>query len=168
MSILKEKVSIRFQKVADAQRFFEILRHKNFIYWNAKPKSLQDEIKWLKKNPEKRKQNIEYNFTFLLGKKVVGGGGIKINQHRNYIGEIGYFVDFNYWGRGIASQATRLMEQFAFKKLKLKRIEILMMPQNKASEKIAIKCKYKKEGRLRKYLQKKDKLKDCYLYAKTR
>ncbi len=162
------QVQLRNQRLSDGRRFYEILNSPKFKYFAAKPKSVEDERKWLEGNAEKRKKNLEYNFSILYEGKLVGGGGIKINQHRTFIGEIGYFVDENYWGKGIATKAAKLMEKFAFKKLGLKRIEILMMPQNIGSEKVAIKCGYKKEGMMKKTLEHSGKYKDCWLYAKVR
>jgi len=65
-----------------------------------------------------------------------------------FIGEIGYFLDEAYWGRRITTRAVKILEKIGFKKLNLKRIEILMHPKNVASEKVAIKCGYKKEGKM--------------------
>ena len=163
-----KKIEIRYQQVSDAKRFYEILNNPNFIFFSVKPKSIKDEIKFLKQNVKKRKENFEYNFSVLYNKKMVGGAGIKISQHQKHIGEIGYFVDEKYWGRGIAPQAVKLLEKFAFNKLKLQRLEIRMNPKNKASQRVAIKTGYKKEGLLKKSFNFNGKLVDCYLYAKTR
>jgi len=43
-----------------------------------------------------------------------------------------------------------------------------MDPRNKASEKVAIKCGYKKEGTLKKSIKMGDDFLDTYLYAKVR
>ncbi|MDP2944244.1 MAG: GNAT family N-acetyltransferase [bacterium] len=162
------KVSIRYQQVKDARRFFDILTNPNFIYFRKNVKSVADQKKWLKKNPAKRKNNIEWNYTILYENKVVGGIGFKINQHRKHIGEIGYFIDEEYWGRGIAVKAVKLAEKEGFKKIGLSRIEVLMRPENKASEKVAIKSGYTKEGLLRKYVKDiKGKIHNVWLYAKT-
>ena len=162
------KVSIRYQRVADAERFFEILNNPRFIYWRTVPKTLDDERKWLEENSQRRKKNIAWNLSVLYGGKVVGGCGIMINQHRKYIGEIGYFIDELYWNKGIATKAVRLVEKVGFKKLGLTRIEILMQTKNRASEKVAIKCGYKKEGLMRKaFLGRDGRKKDMLLYAKV-
>lgn len=166
--MIMKKVEIRYQKISDAQRFYDILNNPNFIYFSAKPKSVQDEIKFLKKNTQKRKDNFEYNFSILYNKKLVGGAGIKIDQHQKHIGEIGYFVDEAYWGKGIAPQAVKLLEKIAFNKLKLRRLEIRMNPKNKASQKVALKAGYKKEGLLKKAFNFNGRLVDCYLYAKIK
>ncbi|OGE78826.1 MAG: GNAT family N-acetyltransferase [Candidatus Doudnabacteria bacterium RIFCSPHIGHO2_01_FULL_46_14] len=164
------KIKVRPQKVSDAKSFFEILNNDNFRYFGARPKTIKEEIAFLKKNPRWRKQNFAYNFSILLGKELVGGCGIHINQHRLHIGEIGYFVDESYWGKGIATQAVSFLETLGFGKLKLKRIEILMEPKNKASEKVAVKNGYKKEGLMKKvvFSKRAKDYRDCYLYAKVK
>ncbi len=162
------KVSIRYQQVKDAKRLFEIVKNPNFLYFNISPKTVEEEKIWLKKNPQRRKDNYEWNYTILYGDKVVGAVGIKINQHRKYTGEIGYFLDEAYWGKGITTKAVALVEKEGFKKLGLSRIEILMRPENKGSEKVAINNKYKKEGIMRKLVKGKDgKMHDCFLYSKV-
>lgn len=162
------KVKLRLQKVSDAKRFYEILNNPNFIYLNVKIKSIADEKKYLQGNAKRRKANTDWGHTIFYGDKIVGGIGIKINYHRRYVGEIGYFIDEKYWRKGIASQAVKLVEAICFKKLKLMRIEIIMQPANMASEKVAIKNGYLKEGRLRKAFRNKEgEMKDCYMYAKV-
>jgi len=162
------KVTIRPQKISDAKRFYEILNNPNFIYLTTHVGSIREEIKFLQKNAEKRRKNLEHNFTILYDGKIVGALGMKINQQRKYIGEIGYFIDENYWGKGIATKAVKELEKIGFKKMKLSRIEIIMDTRHKASEKVAIKCGYTKEGIMRKYIENAGKRSDVYLYAKVK
>lgn len=162
------KIELRPQKVSDAKRFYEILKNPNFKFLTTEVKNVNDEIKFLEQNIEKRKKNIEHNYSILYNRLVVGACGIKINQHRNFIGEIGYFIDEKYWGKGIATEAVKELEKISFKKLKLKRIEIIMNIKHKASEKVAIKHGYKKEGIMKKSLKNKNRYFDAYLYAKVK
>lgn len=164
------KIIIRPQKVSDAKRFFEILNNDNFRYFQTRPKSIRDEIKFLKSNPEKRRKNIQHNYAILFGKEIVGGCGIRVDQHRSYIGEVGYFIDEKYWGKGIATTAVKQLEKIGFGKLKLHRITILMDPRNKASEKVAKKSGYKKEGLMKEAIKntKQGVFRDSYLYAKVK
>lgn len=163
-----KKIKLRPQKISDAKRFYEILNNPNFIYFPVRPESVAAEKKWLKKSLRRRKDKTVANYSITYNREIVGGIGVKINYHRRYIGEIGYFIDEKYWGKGIASQAVKLLEDICFKKLKLSRIEIIMQPANKASEKVAIKNEYIKEGKLRKVFRNKaGEMKDSYLYAKV-
>ena len=163
-----EKIKLHPQKVSDAKSFFEILNNKNFKYFAVCPKSIAEEVKFLKKSKESRRKNIAHNYSIIFNGKLVGGCGIKINQHRKYIAEIGYFVDEKYWGKGIATSAVRAAEDICFKKLKIKRIEILMNPRNRASEKVAVKNGYKKEGLMKSAIKQRGKYSDAFLYAKIK
>jgi RimJ/RimL family protein N-acetyltransferase len=86
----------------------QILNHPEFIYFPIKPKSIEEERDFLKKNRQKRKDGTEYNFSILCGGNLVGAVGLKVDQHRKHIGEIGYFVDRSHWGQGITPAAVRL------------------------------------------------------------
>jgi len=160
------KVELRHQKVFDAKRFFEILNNPNFTYFSAKPKTIEEEKVFIRKNFKKQCANSEHNFTILFDGDIVGGCGFKIDLHRPHIGEIGYFVDEAFWGRGIAPAAVRLLEVIGFGKLGLGRIEIRMNPLNKASERVAIKSGYLKEGVMKKARKSGDSYTDEILYAK--
>ena len=162
------RLEIRSPRLSDAQRFFDILNNPAFIHFAAKPKTVKAEEEWIKKSRNNRRKNIEYNFAVIYENKLVGGIGIKIDQHQKHIGEIGYFIDYDYWGQGIATEAVKVVEKFALNKLKLKRLEIRMYPRNKASVKVAIKAGYKREGLLKKSFNANGKLRDSFLYAKVK
>lgn len=162
------KIELRNQRVSDAKRFFEILDNPDFKFFHVCPKDVEGEKEFIRKNKEKRKNKVEYNYTILYGGKVVGGCGIKINQHRDFIGEIGYFLDEKYWGKGITTRAVKLLEKKGFQELGLKRIEIVMNPENTASERVAIKCGYRKEGTMEKSIKDNNKFFDAHLYAKVK
>lgn len=162
------KIELRRQRISDAERFYEILSNPNFVYWAAKPKSIEDERKFLKGNVLRAKTNFQHNFAILFDGQLVGGCGIKIDQQRTYIGEIGYFIDERHWGKGIATESVRQLEKIGFETLGLARIEIRTDPRNKASEKVAIKSGYSKEGLLIKSFKSGNKFLDELLYAKTK
>ncbi len=162
------RINIRYQKISDAERYFEILNDPGFLYFDVKVSSVEEEREWLEKNPEKREKNQEYNYAVLYDDKLVGACGVVIDQNRPHIGELGYFVDSDYWGKGIATEALKRLERIAFNKLKLVRLEIRMEPENKASQRVAVKCGYLKEGLLKKVYMRDGKYRDCLLYAKVR
>lgn len=165
---MKNRITIRFQQVGDARRFYEILNSPNFLYFPAKPKTIKEEKEFLRKNAALRKGGEQLNYSILMNGNVVGATGIHIEPRRKYSGEIGYFIDEAYWGRGIACEAVRQLEQIAFTELGIVRIEINMLKKNKASERVAIKCGYRKEGIGRKKLLLNGEYLDCYVYSKVR
>ena len=159
-------VKIRPQRVSDAQRFFEILSNPNFTYFGANPKSVEEEVAFLKQSIIKYKNKSHFNFSIILDGALVGGGGIMIRSHHPYLAEAGYFIDERYWGRGIATETLRLMEQFALNNTEVHRIEIRIATGNIASQKVAEKCSYEREGMLKQALHTKGNWYDCYLYAR--
>lgn len=163
---MKDQIELRYQRVSDAKRFFEILNNPDFKYFKICPKDVEAEREFLRQNSEKRKNNKEFNYSILFNGKLVGGCGIHINQFRTFIGEIGYFIDEGSWGKGIATKAVKLLEDIGFKKLGLKRLEILMDPRNRGSEQVAIKCGYSKEGTMKKACRNGDEYADAHLFAK--
>lgn len=60
--------------------------------------------------------------------------------------EIGYTLSNQYRGRGIVTEAVRLLVRYLFNSTLVNRIEIRMATSNQASEKVAIKCGFLKEG----------------------
>lgn len=159
-------VEIRPTKLSDARRFWEILSNPNFTYFPVNVRSPEEEEEFLRQSEQRRKEGSEFNFAILCDGNLVGGVGVRINFHFPHIGEVGYFVDEAYWGMGIASAALRQMEDYAFRKLGLVRLELVLATENKASEQVAINCGYKKEGLLRKRIVVNGTYFDCYLYAK--
>ena len=162
------KIKLRKQEISDARRFYEILNNPNFIFFTACPENVKAEEEFLKQNAAKREKNLAYNYSIIHNGKLIGGCGIKIDQHRPFKGEIGYFLDETYWGKGITTEAVKKLEKIGFEDLNLERIEILMNPKNTASERIAIKCGYKKEGLLKKVIRDGKSFADALIYAKLK
>ncbi|WP_346879678.1 GNAT family protein [Clostridium sp. UBA3061] len=71
-----------------------------------------------------------------------------------------------FFNRGIATEVVKMLENIAFNNLKLIRLEIRMDPRNKASERVAIKNNFKKEGLLKKVMKFENNYYDNLLYAK--
>jgi ribosomal-protein-alanine N-acetyltransferase len=162
------EVKIRPQELFDAECFYEIIKHTNLEFIEVPIKTLEEEKYFMSLNEAKRKANFEHNYSILFYGKLVGACGIKIDQHRPWVGEIGYFIDRDFQGKGIATEAVGQLEKIGFERLDLQRITILMDIRNPASERVAQKCGYEKEGIMKKVHRMGEDYYDCFLYAKTR
>lgn len=160
------KIKLRHPKLNDAKRFYEILSNPNFIFFDAKVESVEQEKQWIKNSKINRDNGIRYCYAIIFNNEIVGGCSITINQHRIYIGEIGYHIAEEYWGKSLACAAVKELEKIDFNGLKLKRLEILVDTKHVASQKVAIKCGFKKEGLLKKVLKRKGRYYDCFIYSK--
>jgi len=145
----------------------EILSHPEFTYFPAKPATLEEEKGFLRKSKKLRKDGVLYDFAIIANRKHVGAAGIRIIEQHPYICNVGYFVDRAYWNKGLATQAVQLLETYINKQMPdIVRIEIITAKGNIPSQKVAVKCGYKKEGTMKKYLKVGDVYHDCYLFAK--
>ncbi|WP_017415386.1 GNAT family N-acetyltransferase [Clostridium tunisiense] len=162
-------IELRYPIIEDAESYFRILTEGKFEYYHATiTESIDLEREWIKRREHKRKNNLEYNYSIIYNNEVVGGCNIRIFQESPHIGEIGYFIDRKLFNKGIASKAVKELEKIAFEELGLIRLEIRIDPRNKASEKVAIKCGFEKEGLLRKVMEFNGMYFDNLLYSKVK
>ncbi|MEH7107843.1 GNAT family N-acetyltransferase [Bacillus sp. JJ1764] len=73
---------------------------------------------------------------------------LDFNQKVNMV-TVGYLVNESYWGKGIATEAVRVLIQFLFEKADINRIQAEVMPQNENSKRVLLKNGFSKEGLLR-------------------
>ncbi len=62
---------------------------------------------------------------------------------------IGYTLNQNYWGRGIAANSTALLLNYLFKEIEVNRVQAFVMPQNGKSKNVLLRNKFIKEGTIR-------------------
>lgn len=67
------------------------------------------------------------------------------------IGEFGYWTAKDYRGRGYMTRALRLLARWALEELGLARLQLGTFPGNRASERVAEKAGFQREGVLRSY-----------------
>ncbi|BBI35494.1 GNAT family N-acetyltransferase [Cohnella abietis] len=70
------------------------------------------------------------------------------NQKVNMV-TVGYFLEESYWGKGIATEAVKIMLDFLFMDVNVNRIQAEVMPLNEASKRVLLKNSFIKEGMLR-------------------
>jgi RimJ/RimL family protein N-acetyltransferase len=89
--------------------------------------------------------------------------GVSAPAHRD--GDIGYGVRRDLWGRGIATDAARLLLDFGFDTLGLHRISAVHHPDNVASGRVLQKLGMQFEGRLRDHMYAHGAWRDSLAYA---
>ena len=89
--------------------------------------------------------------------KMIGTCGFTKFDYTHNLGEIGYVINPEYRGRGIALEAVREVMRFGFEVLKLNRIEARFMEHNAASLRVMEKAGMTFEGFHRKAMRIKGK-----------
>jgi RimJ/RimL family protein N-acetyltransferase len=98
-------------------------------------------------------QPDEQTFAMTLDGSVVGSIGLTVSGHR---GTIGYWVAADSRGHGICTRALCVVSRFALEELQLRRLELLTDPDNAASQRVAEKVGFQREGVLRAHLPHRD------------
>ena len=107
----------------------------------------------------------EYRLAMTLDGAIVGGIGMGINA-REYRGTIGYWVAAPARGRGICTRALQLLARYGLEKLELQRLELLTDPDNRASQRVAEKVGFQREGVLRAHLRHPDgRVRDSLMFS---
>jgi RimJ/RimL family protein N-acetyltransferase len=83
--------------------------------------------------------------------RLVGSIGMRVNAV-NQVGHIGYWCAREARGRGIVPRALRLLCRYGFEELGLGRMELITDPDNTASQRVADKVGFTREGVLRSHL----------------
>jgi RimJ/RimL family protein N-acetyltransferase len=81
--------------------------------------------------------------------RVVGSIGMRVHAGT---GHIGYWCAAELRGRGIAPRALRVLCRYGFHDLGLARLELITDPDNTASQRVAEKVGFAREGVLRSHL----------------
>jgi RimJ/RimL family protein N-acetyltransferase len=103
-------------------------------------------------------------YAIVEGERVVGSIGMGVNRSRT--GRIGYWCARDARGRGVTTRALRLLSRFGFEELGLLRLELITDPDNVASQRVAEKVGYRREGVLRSHLDHPDgRRRDSVLYS---
>ena len=81
-----------------------------------------------------------YNWAIEFEGKLIGSiGAVQIDENSERA-EIGYCIAYDFWGKGIVTEATKAVIDFLFEKVNLNKIIIEHATKNPASGKVAQKC----------------------------
>jgi RimJ/RimL family protein N-acetyltransferase len=98
--------------------------------------------------------------------EVVGAIGLRLLQEEYGVrGSIGYWVAAEARGRGVATDALKLASRWGFRQLGLQRLELVTDPANEASQRVAEKAGFRREGLLRSYLQLPNGRRDVVMFS---
>ncbi|UKS31357.1 GNAT family N-acetyltransferase [Paenibacillus sp. HWE-109] len=88
-------------------------------------------------------------FTLTASEQLVGIIEVfDLNQKVNMV-TIGYFLAESHWGKGIASEAVKILVEYLFREINVNRIQAEVMPRNEISKKVLLKNGFRQEGLLR-------------------
>jgi len=154
--LIGDHVLLRPFRDDDASGLYEAVRESMaevspWLSWCHQDYSIQESRQFISSRAQAADSDEWYSFgVFERGTgKLLGGVGLNFINRVHQIGNLGYWVRTTAAGRGIATQAARLMARFAFEKVGLHRVEIVAAVPNIASQRVAEKTGAVREGILR-------------------
>jgi len=146
------------------------LKVSRYMYNISYPYRMKDAKWWINKCIKgiKEKPRKDYNFHIELkpNKKVIGSIGLFVKKYHG-TANLGYLLERKYHRQGIMSEALGKILEFAFKRLKLRRINADVCKENKPSYILLKKFGFKREGLRRKFkkMNSTGKIHDVYVYG---
>jgi RimJ/RimL family protein N-acetyltransferase len=107
----------------------------------------------------------EHSFAITVDDVLAGAIGMSVNSH-DYRGRIGYWVAAHSRSQGVCTRALRLLSRWALDELELHRLELITDPDNVASQRVAEKVGFQREGVLRAHLRHPDgRIRDSVMFS---
>jgi len=168
MAIIKTKeFRLRPITLNDAQGYLECHKdkeaEKNFM---SVPKNIAEAKKEISHNLKKD----SLNFVIEVDNKFAGFINLEYHydKRNKHAAIVSYGIIHKFRGKGIATKAVKIITNYGFNKLGLKRISGICRTFNKASSRVLEKAGFKLEGILRKNKFKDGEYLDDMLWAKIK
>ena len=153
MRIVTERLILRRPTIKDTTDIVRNINDLTVSRYTAHvpfPYHIKDAKKFIKRcrQRERHKPITDMDFVIELRvtKRVIGGTGFIRIDHFTGKADIGYWLGKNYWRQGIGYESVSALVKYAFTKLKLQRLEAAIYKGNRASQTLARKLGFKKEG----------------------
>lgn len=141
------------------------LRELRDWMWWADQANLESTRAFAEETARQRDEGLNYQFVVRDAETLSGAMGVEIHGAERWIGEVGYWIRTDRTGRGYATEAAGAIVDFAFAELGLARLELRAGVGNRASQRVAEKAGFRREGRLRRGCAHGRMGYDCYLYG---
>jgi len=174
VKIIGDKIYIRFLEEKDAKSLLD-LQQRNRAFFQLHSPTFEDDIhtvettkKYINSLKKRIEEDKDYTFGVFLNdtEKLIGDVSLfQISRGPLQKCLIGYSLDQKFNGKGYTTQAVILAVKYAFKELKLHRIEAGAMPDNIGSMRVLEKAGFQKEGIERKGVKINGKWEDHQIFA---
>ena len=163
MRLEDEEILLRPPTADDVSALTEALQDPEIPRWTRVPSPYteDDARSWLASTGEERFLIVDRDTGDLLG-------GVGLRPDGEGVGEIGYWVRREARGRGVAPRAVRLLSEWALRERGLARISLITEPENVASQRVAEKAGYHREGLLRSWMELKGERRDFVMFSLLR
>ena len=165
-------IALRPLRTDDAPAMYAAVREsiqdlKPWVSWAHDDYQMQETQNWITIAQARWNDRSYFGFAIIDTKTDTFLGGLSLSQ----IHPLYHFCNLGYWirstqrGHGYAGRATMLGARFAFERLKLIRVEIVIDQNNENSQKVADKIGAHREGILHNRMVLGTEVRDAIMYS---
>ena len=159
MELRTNALILRPWKLDDAPAIAEACSDPEIARWLPmipSPYGEEDAVSFIGQAHENWKRGEAYNFAILdaAGRRLAGSIAMRVLRFNT--GHFGYWVTREARGHGGATEALKTLSRWAVDTLDIKRLELLTDPENVASQRVAKRAGFQREGLLRSSLEYRD------------
>jgi RimJ/RimL family protein N-acetyltransferase len=163
-----KSVTLRDFRLSDKEKLIKVLNNPLVTqYLSSKipcPYTKQDALWWI--NEGSRQGFVK---AICYEEKFVGCIGVNPGEFEyQYCGELGYWLDSDYWRKGITSEAISLLVDDVFSNTNIVRIFASVFSSNIASKQLLLKSGFFPEAVLKTAIFKNGKFYDNHLFTKLK
>jgi [ribosomal protein S5]-alanine N-acetyltransferase len=166
------RLILRRIEEGDAHDIFKYLSDKEVMkHYGTEPFQTVDEaIRAISRYESlfTEKRGIRWGITSKGDNKVIGSCFFYDMVSEHYRTDLGFVLNKDFWGQGIAQEAVKAAIKYGFENLNINRIQAVIEPPNLASQKLVERLGFRREGLLRSYEYFCGKFDDLYMYSLLR
>ena len=163
------EVGLRPWRQDDLEAIVEACQDPDIPRWTAVPSPYgeHDAREYLARAEIDRRSGRELGLAVVssAGEELLGSCGLaRFDWHDRKV-EVGYWVAASARRRGVGARATGLLSRWAITELGMERVELLANPLNEASQRLAERAGFTREGTLRRYRRRKGEREDLIMFS---
>ena len=157
--IVTKRLNLRRYELTDAEQMFKNYatdaRVTRFLSWEPY-ENVEDVRTFLAMTIAEYTDEDKYRWAIELDGEMIGSITAMTTDEKNLSCEIGYCLGYDFWGKGIMSEAVLAVMDFLFNRVGMERIMAKHDEENPASGRVMKKCGMVYEGCLRSHYRRHD------------
>lgn len=164
-ALADDVVRLRPWREADIPAQLEAFRDPHFQRFSDwEPRTEAAALAYLAAHEQARRRGEQIELALVDEDVLLGGVSLNNVDLRQGRAEVGYWLAPHARGRGVATHAVRLITGWAFEVLGIARLELTCGPDNVASQRVAERCGFTREGVMHSHLPFKGGRRDTVLF----
>lgn len=167
-----DRLLLRRPKLSDARQMFAYAKDERvarYVLWNTH-QNIGDSRRhlWDLIKGNALGQSLQFSVIEKETGTMIGTAGFVCFDKESQVGEIGYSLGYDHWGKGYAKELLRALIAFGFSRLSLERVQGMTDARNEKSARVMLACGMREEGLLRGGLMLKGERVNIRLFGKLR